>query len=81
MKNSLKRFSVPVATLFLLSWVIASPTFANAGPWGHHWGHDKDGKGDGCTHSVPEPATLALLGIGLASLGLYGKKKKDRNKH
>jgi hypothetical protein len=58
-----------IAVVFL---ALSLTTFVNAGPRG---GHNGDGGG---THSVAEPASLALLGIGLASLGLFAKRKKDK---
>jgi hypothetical protein len=72
MRSVLKRLSVPAVLLLVLSLA----TFANAGPHrrpGHH-----GGKGGGCEppHSVAEPATLALLGAGLVSIGLYSKRKR-----
>lgn len=69
----MKKFLVPV--MFLL--VLSLPILANAGPRlkpGH--GHHGGGGGTNPPHSVAEPASLALLGAGLISLGLYAKKNK-----
>jgi hypothetical protein len=67
MKELLKKLSVPAVLLLVLSLT----TLANAGPRRHH-------HGGGGTHPVAEPASLALLGIGLVSIGLYAKRKKDK---
>jgi hypothetical protein len=43
--------------------------------------HPKDpgeGGGQGSVHSVVEPATIILLGAGLASLGFFAAKKKKK---
>jgi hypothetical protein len=71
MRSVLKKLSVPAVFLLVLSLA----TFANAGP------RRKPGHGHGGgqpPHSVAEPATLALLGAGLVSIGLYAKRKKDQ---
>jgi hypothetical protein len=73
MKRMLKRLAVPIATLFVLSWVMLSPTLSNAGPWSHH-----KTRGGGCTYSVAEPITLVMLGAGIASLVVYAKRKKGQ---
>jgi len=68
MIESLRKLGVPAVLLLVLSLT----AFVQAGPRrGHH-------HGGGGTHSVAEPASLALLGIGLISLGLYAKRKKDK---
>lgn len=36
------------------------------------------GDGHGSVHSVVEPATIILLGAGLASLGVFAAKKKKK---
>jgi hypothetical protein len=70
MKALIRKLSVPGVLLLVLSLT----TFANAGP--HKW-HHRHGGGGGPTHSVAEPATLALLGAGLVSLGIYAKRKRN----
>lgn len=72
MKNLARKLAVPVTALFLLAWMMSTATSAYAGPRRRHHGPG------GGTHTVAEPATLALLGVGLASLGLYAKKKRNR---
>ncbi len=49
-------------------------------------GESKDGPrhrrrgGSGNTYSVAEPASIALLGAGLVTLGLYARKKNGKKK-
>ena len=68
MKKLLRKFTVPLVTLFLISWVMSGATFANAGPR----------KPRKPPHAVAEPGTFALLGGGLVSIGLYAWKKRKR---
>ncbi len=76
MKTIVKRLAV-----FLIVISFVSATFLGASALGPGKGHGHGGGGnnghenDGPT-SVPEPAALALLGVGLVSLGLYTKRKK-----
>jgi hypothetical protein len=67
MREVLKRLGVPAVLLLVLSLT----TLANAGP------RRRPGHG-GPVRTVAEPATLALLGTGLVSLGLYAKRKKAK---
>jgi hypothetical protein len=68
MRALFRKLSVPAVLLLALSFT----TFVNAGPRRRNPG---DGGG---TYSVAEPASLALLSLGLVSLGLYAKRKKDK---
>ena len=55
---------------------------------GHGWDHgnNKPGKGKGgdsdgnCNTKVPEPATLALIGSGIAGIGIYGYLRRKNRK-
>ena len=68
MKNLMRKFTVPLAALILLFGVMLAATSANAGPR----------KPRKPPFSVAEPGTLALLGGGLVSIGLYAWKKRKR---
>jgi hypothetical protein len=57
-------FALPLAVLSLAVLVSAGPR--------------KHPGGGGGGYSVPEPASIALLGVGLVSLGLYAKRKKNK---
>ena len=72
MKNLFHKMRIPLAALFLLTWVVAASAFASEGP---RWKKKKHG---GSSHSVTEPAAIALLGAGLVSLGIYAKKKRKK---
>lgn len=60
----LRVFVLPLAVLSLAVLV-------SAGPGRRHGG-------GGGSYGVPEPASIALLGVGLVSLGLYAKRKKNK---
>jgi hypothetical protein len=55
-------FALPLAVLSLAVLV-------SAGPRKHPGGG---------RYSAPEPASIVLLGVGLVSLGLYAKRKKNK---
>ena len=74
MKNLFHKMRIPLAALFLLTWVVAAAAFASEGP---RW---KKNKHKGSSHSVAEPAAIVLLGAGLVSLGIYAKRKRDKKK-
>ena len=74
MKNLFRKLRVPLAALFLLTWVVAAAAFASEGP---RW---KRSKHSGGYNSVAEPAAIVLLGAGLVSLGIYAKRKREKNK-
>jgi len=72
MNKSIRKIRV-VAFVFFVLIVLAAATVDTAyafGPW-------KPGGGGG-THSVAEPSTLLLLGTGLASLGVFAFKKRNK---
>ena len=74
MKELFRKLRVPLAALFLLTWVAAAVAFASEGP---RW---KRSRHSGGGHSVAEPAAIVLLGAGLISLGIYAKRKRDKKK-
>jgi hypothetical protein len=47
---------------------------------GDDQGEDNDDQGNNGNHKAPEPSTLILLGMGLASLGGYSALKFRKNK-
>jgi hypothetical protein len=67
-------FCASVTGLSLLLWVAASvANAAGSGPR-HNRGRERGNP----IHSVAEPATIALLGAGLISLGIYAKRKQRK---
>ena len=65
MKKVMTVVRASALSLAILSLVV----LVNAGP------RKKPGGGG---YSVPEPASIALVGIGLVSLGLYAKRKINK---
>ena len=70
MEKLLRKLKILLVAISLLSWVMISTAPANAGP--------KPPKPPKPPHSVAEPATLALLGVGLVSVSLYALKKRNK---
>jgi LPXTG-motif cell wall-anchored protein len=77
----MKKTLVIVACLLLMVWLTSAVAYAwsdDSGPW---WPH----RGGGHTikphqpHSVAEPLSIALIGIGLAGLGIYASKKRKKS--
>jgi hypothetical protein len=64
----MKKVTTIVRAFLLPLAVLSLVLAANAGRRG----------GDGGTHSVPEPASIVLLGGGLAAFGIYAKRKKNK---
>ncbi len=59
--------------LVLLTTTISYAWSDDFGPWG------KRGGGHGGKRGVAEPMAIALVGIGLAGLGIYALKKRKKN--
>lgn len=72
MNKVFMKLRMPLAALFLLTWIIAAAVFASEGPRSRRHG--------GGSHSVAEPAAIVLLGAGLVSIGIYAKRKRDKKK-
>jgi len=61
--------------LFVLLTTITSYAWSDdSGPWWKKW----QGQG-GNRRGVTEPFTIALVGIGLAGLGIYAIKKRKKD--
>ncbi|HAV41251.1 MAG TPA: hypothetical protein DCW97_02425 [Acidobacteria bacterium] len=77
----MKKSLVIVACLLLLVWLTTAVAYA----WGDDAGPGWRPKGGGHTikphrpQSVAEPISIALIGIGLAGLGIYASKKRKKN--
>lgn len=67
----MKKFTTGVRGFTLLLAVLSLVLVANAG-------RPPRGGGGGDCHGVPEPASIVLLGGGLAVLGIYAKRKKNK---
>jgi len=71
MKKLAGILGASAAAVSIVLWAAASA--ANASDFGPR--HRRKGADHEQPHSVAEPASIALLGAGLVSLGLYARKK------
>jgi hypothetical protein len=71
-RNSTMKKIMTISRVFMLPLAMLSLVMlVNGGPRKNHGG-------GGGSYGVPEPASIALLGVGLVSLGLYAKRKKNK---
>lgn len=68
-----KGIVVAILLLVLLTAMISYAWSDDYGPWGRR------GRGQGGRHGVAEPVAIALVGIGLAGLGIYALKKRNKD--
>ncbi|MDI6699002.1 MAG: LPXTG cell wall anchor domain-containing protein [Candidatus Saccharicenans sp.] len=64
---------VALLLLVLLTTTISYAWSDDFGPWG------KRDRGQGGRRGVAEPVAIALVGIGLAGLGIYALKNRKKN--
>jgi len=70
----MKKSIVILVLLLILATTMVSYAWSDDfGPWG------KRGGGHGGKRGVAEPVAIALVGIGLAGLGIYALKKRKKN--
>ncbi|HPB59694.1 MAG TPA: LPXTG cell wall anchor domain-containing protein [Candidatus Saccharicenans sp.] len=77
----MKKSLVIVACLLLLVWLTTAVAYAWSDDAGPGW-RPKGGEHKIKPHhpqSVAEPLSIALIGIGLAGLGIYASKKRKKN--
>jgi hypothetical protein len=74
MKNLIRKSTILLASFILLFLVMSAATFGQNG----HDTNGNDTNGNIAVVAVPEPGTLAMLGAGLISIGLYAWKKRKR---
>ncbi len=75
-RGVMKKSLAIVACLLLVVWLSAAAAYAGSsefGPGGGGHGHHHP------PHSVAEPLSIALIGIGLAGLGIYASKKRKKS--
>ena len=75
MKIISKKWGRPFAWFFMLLLTVA--TVASASDFGPRRWHRNRNRPP-APHSVVEPTAIALLGVGLVSLGIYAKKKRAK---
>ncbi len=80
----LNAAGVDIKTIFPMDWIFAytdmninTPNFADGVPAGALYTAYSNQNGSGSITIVPEPATVLLLGAGLAGLGLLGYRRKS----
>ncbi|MFA4926105.1 MAG: LPXTG cell wall anchor domain-containing protein [Candidatus Aminicenantales bacterium] len=72
----MKKALVILGCFLLVIWLTTAVAYAGStgfGPGGGGHGHHHP------PHSVAEPLSIALIGIGLAGLGIYASKKRKKN--
>jgi len=77
----MKKALVIVSCLLLIVWLTSAVAYAWGSDLGPGWGPKGGGHKIKPHHpySVAEPLSIALIGIGLAGLGIYASKKRKKN--